>query len=355
MTRIFRIMRLVRLLRVLRIFRVVRAVMAFRKMVYALTSSVSTLVGSLFLLVFQMYFFAVALVQGVNIHFLEHDNVDVELYNTFGTMGNAYYSLYMAMSNGMSWGFILNPLRALSGFYVFLFLAYISMTLFGVLNVMTAVFVESAMQSTAHHRDLLVQEKQRVKEIYLRHIRAIFLQIDTDESGSVSQQEIENIFSDDSMSHLLEALEITAFDARSMFKLLDRDGSGLIDIDEFCNGCLRLKGEAKSFDIQCLIYESQRLITKTTALIGHLEESVNDLKDTMTAGTASINNNIRLTTRQTRNTSAPHPSILRSSMDAAGSTPSRSDRVVSLCSLSEDDALAGDKVVSTASENAFVL
>merc|ERR1719401_2447245 len=124
--------------------------------------------------------------------------------------------------------------------------------------------------------------------MYLSHIEAIFVQIDVDESGFVSLPEIENIFCDDSMSHLLEALEITAFDARSMFKLLDRDGSGLIDIDEFCDGCLRLKGEAKSFDIQCLIYESQRLLIKTTALIGHLEESITDLKDMVSVTNGSV-------------------------------------------------------------------
>merc|ERR1719401_27512 len=119
--------------------------------------------------------------------------------------------------------------------------------------------------------------------MYLSHIEAIFVQIDVDESGFVSLPEIENIFCDDSMSHLLEALEITAFDARSMFKLLDRDGSGLIDIDEFCDGCLRMKGEAKSFDIQCLIYESQRLLTKTTGLTEHLEECLIELDDSLRA------------------------------------------------------------------------
>merc|ERR1711972_51343 len=87
------------------------------------------------------------------------------------------------------------------------------------------------------------------------------------------------IFEDDSMSHLLEALEITAFDARSMFKLLDRDVSGSVDIQEFCDGCLRLKGEAKSFDVNCLMYENQRLITKTTMFMPRMEELLSDLKD----------------------------------------------------------------------------
>merc|ERR1712217_455559 len=61
--------------------------------------------------------------------------------------------------------------------------------------------------------------------------------------------------------------------------LLDRDKSGAITVDEFVEGCLRLKGEAKSFDIYCLMYESQRHIVKTTTLMERMEEQVQDLKD----------------------------------------------------------------------------
>merc|ERR1712137_268588 len=140
--------------------------------------------------------------------------------------------------------------------------------------------------------DLLVQEKQKMRDMYLAHIRTIFTQIDEDGSGEVSIDEVEQIFEDTSMSHLLEALEITAFDARSMFKLLDRDGSGSVDIDEFCAGCLRLKGEARSFDIQCLMFESQRLISKTTGLMTHLEESISDLKSIVVEGHGALRHTV---------------------------------------------------------------
>jgi len=89
--------------------------------------------------------------------------------------------------------------------------------------------------------------------------------------------EVNDIFCDSEMRELLEALEISARDSRSMFKLLDLDSSGGVDINEFCEGCIRLKGEANSFDVNCLMYENKRLITKTTSLMGRLEELFADL------------------------------------------------------------------------------
>merc|ERR1712232_1438703 len=138
-------------------------------------------------------------------------------------------------------------------------------------------------KSTTHHQDLIMQEKKGKDEVYVEHLRSIFQQLDDDGSGEVSLLEIEEMFNDEGLHHLLQALDISAFDARSMFKLLDIDGSSMVDIDEFCTGCLKLKGEAKSFDVQCLMYESQRLHSKVTTLMGNLEESVVELKDVMSS------------------------------------------------------------------------
>merc|ERR1712113_1102085 len=66
MTRILRLLRLVRLLRALRVFRVARLLTDFRKMVYALSSSGKTLLFSMVLLAFEIYFFAICFVQAVN-------------------------------------------------------------------------------------------------------------------------------------------------------------------------------------------------------------------------------------------------------------------------------------------------
>merc|ERR1712113_851728 len=90
-----------------------------------------------------------------------------------------------------------------------------------------------------------------------------------------------------------EALEITALHAKSLFKLLDRDCFGSVDIDEFCSGCLRLKGEAKSFDIHCLLYESQRLLEKNAIIIEHLEITSSNLTDYMSENARSLRQSMR--------------------------------------------------------------
>jgi len=120
------------------------------------------------------------------------------------------------------------------------------------------------MQSTQHYRDLLVQEKMRNKSLYVKHIKEIFKQMDTDNSGTLSFQEMSRLLDDKDMKlqAYFDALEVDASDARAFFKLLDADGSGEIAIDEFCEGCLRLKGEAHSFDINCMMYENRRSCQK---------------------------------------------------------------------------------------------
>jgi len=152
------------------------------------------------------------------------------------------------------------------------FLAFISISVFGVLNILTSVFVESAMMSATHYKDLLIQEKLHDKEIYAKHMKAIFNKIDTDNSGSISADELECFLNDEHLRLYLEALELDLIETRSLFSLLDRDESGEVSIEEFCEGCLRLKGEAKSFDIHCLLYENQRMTFKWKEFMKFAEE-----------------------------------------------------------------------------------
>merc|ERR1712150_157679 len=65
----------------------------------------------------------------------------------------------------------------------------------------------------------------------------------------------------------LESLDMTASEAWQLFRLIDADGSSGVDIDEFVDGCMRLKGDAKAVDIAQVIYENRWLIQKFNVLV----------------------------------------------------------------------------------------
>ena len=50
---------------------------------------------------------------------------------------------------------------------------------------------------------------------------------------------------------------ISTQDVWTLFTIIDADGSGLIDLDEFVQGCMELHGPAKSFQVSKMSYENK--------------------------------------------------------------------------------------------------
>merc|ERR1712178_579657 len=63
-----------------------------------------------------------------------------------------------------------------------------------------------------------------------------------------------------------EALDLQVDDAWTLFKLLDSHESGLVEVEEFVEGCPRLRGSARSLDIARMMYENRWIMNKLTKL-----------------------------------------------------------------------------------------
>jgi len=292
MGRMFRGVRMVRILRTIRLSRQLHQhVRVFRKMVFSLISSTQTLFWSMLLLFFLLYSFAVCFTQGAVYEMLDwndsfSDDAYEDLLKYFGSLGKTLYSLYQAISFGINWGVLVDPLLAADSYFtVALFFIFVGVSIFGALNVVTSIFVDSAMQSTQHYQDLLVHEKIHNVKVYTEHIKKIFRQIDLDNSGDITFSELKNFLANTSLGlkSYFDALEVNASDAWVLFKLLDRDGSGRVDIDEFCDGCIRLKGEARSFDINCMLYENRVMHMHWTEFMQFVEEKFAIIEHVMRA------------------------------------------------------------------------
>jgi len=161
---------------------------------------------------------------------------------------------------------------------VAVFIGFISFFFFGVLNIVTSVFVECAMQSARRHCEILVAEKREAELQHLKHMKAIFQMIDSDNSRSVELSELENRLKDNRhLQDYFKALELNATDTLTLFNLLDHDDSGTLSVEEFCEGCMRLKGEARAFDINCLIQENRNAGARLLRFTKHSKTKLEDL------------------------------------------------------------------------------
>merc|ERR1712113_762953 len=108
-------------------------------------------------------------------------------------------------------------------------------------------------------------------------MKSIFKDMDTDNSGTISSEEMIACLENGHGSELqtyFEALDINATDSATLFTLLDYDGSGEVDINEFCDGCLRLRGPAKAFDINCLWYDHRRTSKQSKRCLERFSQQV---------------------------------------------------------------------------------
>eukprot|EP00931_Biecheleriopsis_adriatica_P033495 TRINITY_DN19439_c0_g1_i2.p1 TRINITY_DN19439_c0_g1~~TRINITY_DN19439_c0_g1_i2.p1 ORF type:complete len:386 (+),score=71.84 TRINITY_DN19439_c0_g1_i2:878-2035(+) len=237
-----RVLRTVRLLKIMRVVRLLRFIQELRSMVTSLASSTRSLVWSLTLMGLMTY--AVGAFFGQIIVDQMHDNPELpedvpELSLLFGNLPLIMLSMYQAVTGGRNWGDVLLPLWAVWPWLTLPFIVYVSFGILSLMNVMTGIFVESAIKTAKRDKD-----KQLASEV-----RRLFQQSETNDNGMISWPEFSRQLQDEATIKGFRYAGISCDDAETLFELLDSDGSGFIDPDEFLRGCLRLNGPARAADL----------------------------------------------------------------------------------------------------------
>jgi hypothetical protein len=248
-------MKTVKMLRIIRIFRVFRFFSELGMLAMMITESFQSLAWALVMMVLIIYVFAICFTQSTTDYLIqksdggELEEIDIKLRGYFGNLSFSTDTLIQAMLGGTSWGEFAAPVSKIGWAAYSLFYFYIFFTMFAVLNIVTGVFVDNALQATKGQREFLVEQQRVQKEKTLQEMRELFKDMDQDGSGSISASEIKECMNDPKMGGYFHMLEIEIDDSERLFSLLDDDGSGEVSIDEFFDGCLRLKGLAKSIDL----------------------------------------------------------------------------------------------------------
>lgn len=155
------------------------------------------------------------------------------------------------------------------------FIVYRCFVGFAVLNVVSAVFIQTTMKVAHEDEEVIAFEKTKAQEIYRRRVNNMFREADTSGDGFIDFQEFKRMLEHPQLQVWLHQLEIQTDDLLGLFCMLD-DGDGEISLEEFETGIMKIKGIARSFDLNKL----QRQVRKMNAKLDFMlvQNNLSDLQ-----------------------------------------------------------------------------
>lgn len=234
---VIRAMRLLRLIRALRMLKYFRTVW---RLVYGLLTSHNAMFSTLALIVLTLYIFACLGVELIS----KDPDFQIEGDETFDIVNTHFASVPGTMLTLMQFvtvdsvAIIYGPLVRKNGKYylAIYFCAIILIVSIALMNLVTAVLVEGALENAQNDKEADKVDLQEKLKRAVPKIRQVFHAMDANGDGNVSLEEIEAVPMDVLPKELFEKSGISSM--KEIFAILDVDGGGELSQDEFVDGLL---------------------------------------------------------------------------------------------------------------------
>jgi len=230
---------IIRLARLARLARTVRVVILFRELwmlVHGLIASSSMMVYTLALLSLIIYVFALLGVEVITMKYMNDPDVDPGIHDIIQEYFPSLPVTMLTLTQFVTFDSIsqiYRPLIILDPWLMPYFISLILVVGIVLMNLITAVLVNGALEQAQQNKEAETLMKEKQKKILMKRLRHMFVRLDTDETGYVDISEV-LLASADDLAFFLEYSK--SVDPVSVFHHLDIDGSGELDIDEFCEG-----------------------------------------------------------------------------------------------------------------------
>jgi len=256
---------------------------------YAILDSMNSLFWCFVVIWLAIYVFAVLFLSVAAEHFEDVGALDSSggselsksLLEWYGDLYKAMLTLFMVISGGADWGDAMRPLMEVHWFYGPIFVMFIFGMHFGVLNVVIGTFVASASEIASRDQEAQVKNELREWGVYADRMRSFFLEADLDKSGTLSWEEFRQHLEAPKVRALFQTLDLGVAQAHVLFDLLDMDRSGSISVEEFIDGCMRLKGQAKAIDMNMVLAMSKQVYDQMYGFIRWSHQKQQTIEDSL--------------------------------------------------------------------------
>lgn len=233
------------------------------------------------LLVVVIYVYAIGFMQMYR-DSLEGGKVPINELKTvndlYGSLGSAMLTLFMAISGGTDWKECLFPIMNLSQAYGYLFLFYIVFIIFGVLNVVTGVFVDKALQIAGVDKEFVILEEMQRRHEDMHELQDFFQSVDEDCDGIITKEELRCCMGDSWLQGYLATMDIESNAMENLFNLLDLRGTGALSIQDFVAGCMKVRGNAKAVDLFAMTYEAKERHKIVSEFMEFMEDRLEEIE-----------------------------------------------------------------------------
>lgn len=282
-----RAIRLIRLLRIVQEIRTPKCMHWERPLRHLVQSFTATLKSVFWLCVIMFlttYTYGVLFTQAVLHHTYVHqltpciEDGGVALCIFFGDLSASIFTLFKSVAGGVMWHDVVEPLGSVGSGWVWLFASFVALVHLGLFSLLVALFCQSAAEVVRQDPDMVCQSLASQRSKYVEHVNRVFRRENGMHAGFITLQEYEHALKEGELPSFFSAIHLDAGSACELFKLIDAGGANVIKIEEFVDGCLRLRSSARVADVEKLLAEQKRFDKKVNAFFRAI-----DTRDTSNA------------------------------------------------------------------------
>jgi len=234
--KVVRITRLLRLMRNLRLFRMMAATGQWQVMFWASVAIFTT--------VFMFALLATQVVEtGMRYKIKTGETVPKEAMQYFGSVGQSMLTLFMATTGGMPWKESLEALDTVGqGYSETLFLVYIFVMTFTVMNTINAAYVDTFIHCSELIRFVALSEAKIRDQHKYDTLTQIFEAADLNANGKIRYEGFSAAIHDPHAQEVLASLHLEPHSVMALFRTLeDAEDAKCVEIEEFMRSLAALQ------------------------------------------------------------------------------------------------------------------
>ncbi|CAK9033230.1 Voltage-dependent T-type calcium channel subunit alpha-1I (Voltage-gated calcium channel subunit alpha Cav3.3) (Ca(v)3.3) [Durusdinium trenchii] len=278
------ILRLFRIFRLFRLLRLVRRIQQFDHlfmMTTAIRGSVGILAWTSAVLFVVHLLLALLVQQSLFYFYFEDENITredkMQIFEYFGTFTRALLTFFELTLANFAVPTRVMVEKVTEWCMVFCIMHKLTVG-FAVIGVINGVLMQETFKVAQADDLVMLRTRQKAVATHVDKMRQFFEEADTSKDGRIDFQEFEAIMQNKEVKIWLSAMELDVRDVRQLFDLLDRtgDSDGTLSAEELVMGIAKLRGPARSIDINAVMFHQEKFEKE-------LENMKNDLQRLFTS------------------------------------------------------------------------